>query len=392
MITHLRLPCTLALAVTATLAACGRSSAPPARPEGVPVTTTLVAKRDIPLRETYPGIVVSPRSIDLVARVRGFLLKQAMPDGTVTKPGDVIYRIDPRQYQASVLAAEGQLAQATAQRNYARTERDRNEPLVKVNAISQQVYDDLVTKYESAQGQVEVAQAQLIKAKLDLDWCTVSAPFTGLLGASKFFEGMVVGEPPNTNLNTLVQVDPMWVQFSPSSKEWPRFQALMAKGSVTVDLQTDGDMPAKASGRLVFADNQVSTQTSTLMLRAEFANPTGVFRPGAYASVSVSVGDLGEALVVPERAVFARLSDIFVWRVKADGTVESVAIKPIKVEDGQLAFTGKMQVGDRIVVDGIQRLKAGSKILDTGAQAPAATPAAPGKPAEPAKPATGAAK
>jgi multidrug efflux pump subunit AcrA (membrane-fusion protein) len=123
-----------------------------------------------------------------------------------------------------------------------------------------------------------------------------------------------------------------------------------------------------------------------------------VFRPGAYANVSVDIGDLGDALVVPERAAFARLSDIFVWRVKPDGTVESVAIKPIKVEDGQLAFTGTLQVGDRIVVDGIQRLKTGSKIIDTAATAKPATtqPAAPAdKPAAaaPAKPApTGAGK
>jgi membrane fusion protein (multidrug efflux system) len=122
------------------------------------------------------------------------------------------------------------------------------------------------------------------------------------------------------------------------------------------------------------------------MLRAEFANPTGVFRPGAYANVSVDIGDLGDAMVVPERAAFARLSDIFLWRVKPDGTVESVSIKPIKVEDGQLAFSGSLQVGDRIVVDGIQRLKTGSKIIDTSAK-PAPEPAAP-----PAKPASGAAK
>jgi RND family efflux transporter MFP subunit len=359
--------------VLAAVTACGET-APPARPEGVPVTTTLVVKRDIPMRQTYPGIVMSPRSIDLVARVKGFLLKQGTPDGAVTRPGTVVYRIDPRQYEAAVLAAQGQLAEATAQRNYAKTERDRNEPLVKVNAISQQVFDDLVTKYETAQGQVEVAQANLIEAKLNLEYCTIVAPFAGALGASQFFEGAVVGEPTSMNLNTLVQVDPAWVQFSPSSKEWPRYQELMAKGPVTVELKTDGTTPAKATGRLIFADNEVSIETSTLMLRAEFPNPTGAFRPGAYASVDVVLGDLGQAMVVPERAVFARLSDIFVWRVKADDTVESVPVKPIKVEDGQLAFTGGLQAGDRIVVDGIQRLKTGSKVIDKTA---APTPQAP---------------
>jgi RND family efflux transporter MFP subunit len=377
MTMHPHTPRLLALALLASLAACGQQP-PPARPEGVPVTTTLVTRRDIPMRKNYPGIITSPRSINLVARVSGFLLKQGLADGAVTKPGDVVYRIDPRQYEAAVLAAEGKLAEATAQRNYAKTERDRNEPLVKQNAISQQMFDDLVTKYESAQGQVEVAQAQLVNAKLDLSYCTVSSPFAGLLGPSAYFEGAVVGEANTRNLNTLVQIDPMWVQFSPSSKEWPHFQQLMAKGSVPVEITTDGDMPAKASGRLIFADNQVSTSTSTLMLRAEFANPTGVFRPGAYANVSVDIGDLGDAMVVPERAAFARLSDIFVWRVKPDDTVESVLIKPITVEDGELAFTGNLQVGDRIVVEGIQRLKTGSKIVDTAAKAtPAAAPAKP---------------
>ena len=374
MIMHSRTSLLLASMLLGTLAACGQQPAP-ARPEGVPVTTALVAKRDITLRRNYPGIIASPRSINLVARVPGFLLKQGLADGAVTKTGDVVYRIDPRQYEAAVLAAEGRLAEATAQRNYAKTERDRNEPLVKQNAISQQMFDDLVTKYESAQGQVEVAQAQLVNARLDLSYCTVSSPFEGLLGPSAFFEGAVVGEANTRNLNTLVQIDPMWAQFSPSSKEWPRFQELMAKGSVPVEITTDGDMPAKASGRLVFADNQVSIGTSTLMLRAEFPNPTGAFRPGAYVNVRVDLGDLGDALTLPERAAFARLSDIFVWRVKADDTVESVAIKILKVEDGQLAFTSQLQVGDRVVVDGIQRLKTGSKIIETSA---APRPAAPG--------------
>ena len=375
---------TFALVLASILAGCGEKPAPPARPDGMPVTTALVTKRSIPNRKSYPGIVASPRSINLVARVEGFLLKQAIADGAVTKPGDVVYRIDPRQYEASVLAAEGKLAEATAQRNYAKVERDRNEPLVKVNAISQQVYDDLVTKYESAEGEVQVAQANLIQAKLNLSYCTIGSPFPGLLGASKYFEGAVVGTADTANLNTLVQIDPLWVQFSPSSKEWPDYQVQLAKGPMTVTLTTDGDRPQRATGTIIFEDNQVNTKTSTLMLRAEFPNPGGVFRPGIYANVDVVLGDFGDAMVVPERAAFAREADIFVWRVRSDDTVESVAIKPLRTDGGELAFnTSRLQVGDRIVVDGIQRLKVGVKVIEMPA---AAVPAAPGASAPAAAP------
>jgi multidrug efflux pump subunit AcrA (membrane-fusion protein) len=164
------------------------------------------------------------------------------------------------------------------------------------------------------------------------------------------------------------------VQFSPSSKEWPDYQVQLAKGPMTVTLTTDGDRPQRATGTIIFEDNQVNTKTSTLMLRAEFPNPGGVFRPGIYANVDVVLGDFGDAMVVPERAAFAREADIFVWRVKSDDTVESVAIKPLRADGGELAFnSSRLQVGDRIVVDGIQRLKVGVKVIDMPAAAAPST-------------------
>jgi len=367
----------LAVLLCMAVAACTKNpeTAPP-QPAALPVTTTTVTRQNIPLRTTYPGIVYSPRNIQLNARVEGFLLPQVVPDGALVNTNDAIYRIDPRQYEATVLAAQGQLAQAIANRDYAAIDQQRNEPLVAVNAISQLSYDQIVAQLAAAEGQVLTAKANLVQAELNLSYCTVAAPFPGMIGASEQFEGDVVGEPSSTKLNSLVQLDPLWVQFSPSSTEWPKYHDRMAKGPLTVELTYDGDPSLKATGQIIFTDNQILTNTSTLMLRAQFTNPGMIFRPGAYAQVNVVLGTLDNALVVPERAVFAREADIYIWRVKSDDTVESVLVELQRGYEGMLAITGSIAEGDRIVVDGIQRMKAGALVHDTGA-APAQTAPAP---------------
>lgn len=367
----------LAALLCATVAACTKQpEAAPQRPAALPVTTTTITRQDIPLRSSYPGIVFSPRNIQLNARVEGFLLPQVIADGAIVKSNDVIYRIDPRQYEANVLAAQGKLAQAIAERDYAAIDQQRNEPLVAVNAISQLSYDQIVAKLAAAEGEVLTAKADLAQAELNLSFCTVAAPFPGMIGASEQFEGDVVGQASSTRLNSLVQLDPLWVQFSPSSTEWPKYRDLMAKGPLSVDITYDGNESLKTKGTIIFADNQVLTTTSTLMLRAQFANMDMVFRPGTYAQVDVILGSLPQALVVPERAVFAREADIYIWRVKSDNTVESVLVQLERGFDGLLAITGSIAEGDRVVVDGIQRLKPGALVQDTGA-APAPVRTAP---------------
>ena len=376
--TSIRISIASLLIASTLLLSCGKPPAPLVRPTIMSVTTAVVRTETIPLKQSYPGIVASPRSIEIDARVEGFLLKQEVADGSATKPGQVIYRIDPKPFEASLASSEGSLVQAIAQRDYAKKEMDRNAPLVASSAISQQDFDKLVANFEVAEGQVLTAQANVLTAKINLSYCTMSSPFVGLLGASNFFEGAVVGNPNTTNLNSLVQIDPLWAQFSPSATEWPKYAALMAKGPLQASVTFDGADSISATGKIVFADNQVSTSTSTLMLRVEFNNPNLIFRPGVYADVQVALGEQPDTLVVPEQAVFAREADLYVWRVKADDTVESVQVKVLKKFGDMLALIRGPQVGDRIVVEGIQRLKLGTKINDTTNAAPAApAPVAP---------------
>ncbi len=366
------------------LLSCGGPPPGLVRPTTVPVTTAIVISKNIPLSQTYPGLAVSPRSITIDARVEGFLLKQEVADGSVTKANQVIYRIDPRPFEATLAAAAGALAQAVAQRDYARKEMERNAPLVPANAISQQSFDQLVVNYQTADAQVLTSDANVVTAKINLSYCTMASPFPGLLGASDFFEGAVVGNANSQTLNSLVQIDPMWAEFSPSATVWPRYSALMAKGPLEATVTFDGDDTIKATGKVIFADNQVSTSTGTLMLRVEFTNPNLIFRPGVYVKVEVALGEEPNIMLVPQDSVFARETDLYIWRVKADDTVEIVQIQSLKKIGTMMALKSGPNIGDRIVVDGIQRLKPGSKIKDAGAQptstppaaVPAATPAA----------------
>ncbi len=362
------------------LAGCEQQPALPTRPTTVPVRTAKVTTQSVSLAVAYPGFTVSPRTVEIDARVEGFLLRQEVPDGSVTKADQVIYKIDARPFEAQVAATQGQLATAMAQRDYAKKEMERNAPLVKANAISQQSFDQLVANYQEAEGRTLTAQANLTTAQLNLSWCTMAAPFPGLLGASQFFEGALVGTPSTVNLNSLVQLDPMWAQFSPAASDWPKFAARMAAGPLTATVTYGGNPTLTESGKIVFVDNTASTNTATLMMRVEFANPTTLFRPGTYCDVEVALGEVPNTIVVPKEALYARDADLFVWRVKTDDTVECVKVTVLRKFGEYMALTSGPSPGDTIVVEGIQRLKQGSKIAvappvaPTPAKTPAKTP------------------
>lgn len=386
-------------ATSATLLSCDGPPVLPVRPKEVPVTTAVVVTQTIPLNQMYPGLAVSPRMIKIDARVEGFLLKQGAPDGSVTKPDQVIYRIDPLPFEATLASQKGTLMQAVAQRDYSRKEMERNAPLVKTDAISQQDFDKLVANFETDQGKVITAEANVLSAQINLSYCTMVSPFAGILGASQFFEGAVVGTANTTNLNSLVQMDPMWADFSPSATDWPKFSALLAKGPLQATVTFDGNDTIVAKGKIIFSDNQVSTSTGTVMMRVEFTNPNLIFRPGVYVKVNVDLGSEPNVMVVPQDAVFARETNLYIWRIKADNTVETVQVRMLKKVDGMISLSSGPQVGDRVVVDGIQRLKPGSTIVDMNQlPKPAATteaatieateavkPAAPTAATEPAK-------
>ncbi len=404
------------LATLASLPSCRKAEQPAATPPAVTVRTEAVTTQDIPLAYRFPATIQSPRTVDINARVPGWLESQVTPDGARVNDGQVLYKIDPSQYQIALEAAQAKLAQAkaqeevakarldtaTAQRTFAQATFDRNKDLVSSGAVSQERFDGITAQLAEAKAAVEQANADIASAKanelaaiadiknaeLNLSYCTVTSSLNGLLGASKYYEGSLVGDGGKQLLNTVVQTDPMWAGFSPSANYLPVMLANQKAGTLTAVVTLEGastaaepgtplrvtDASPKVTGRLIFVDSTVTGTSDTVLMRIEFANPETVFRPGAYATVEIGLGVQSGAIVLPEEAVFARQTELFVWRVKQDDTVESIRIDAVsKHQDLIVIAPGTIAKGDRIVVAGVAKLKAGDKIREAKEAGGAAT-------------------
>ena len=370
-----------ALAWFVSVVSCGKPPAMPAAPAEITVRT-IVAATGAPERvRSYPGLAASVRPVVISARVAGFLDTQHVADGASVQAGELLYTIDERPYKASLAQARGVLAQAEAQvpaakagRELAAREVERNRPLVESGAISRQSFDQLETKLAQADAQlavanagVDAARAQVEVAELNLSYCRITAPMAGLLGDTTASEGQMVGPGYTVQLNQLVQLDPMYVEFSPSATEWPLIRGLMAKGEVRAKVAYGGVEDIVADAVLGYTSNVVSASTSTIMMRATFANADGAFRPGTYCNVGVDLGEVPGVVMVPTTALVARETDFFVWRVKSDGTAENVRVKVTIREEDRAGIADGIVAGDRVVVAGTQKLREGSKVVEQAA-------------------------
>jgi RND family efflux transporter MFP subunit len=410
----------LAFALALSCASCSKEPTKPDGPPPIAVRTALAESKPLRRTKTYPGITASVRSVELTARVQGFLAKQHVADGARVEEGTLVYEIDARPFEvalasaradldrakaqvssarAKVAAAEAQVAQAKAQipglvaaRDLAARDVERNRPLVETGAVSKQAFDQFESKLVNATSQLETAEAavrtaeaqrasaqsevavaeaqagaataQVEGAELNLSYCAVKAPMAGLLGKSSVSEGQMVGPSYAVTLNTLVETDPMWVQFSPSATEWPLLDGLMRKGEVAATVAYGGDASITAKGRVVFASNAVDVSTSTIMLRAEFPNASGAFRPGTYANVTLDLGEIPNVVMIPATALVPRETEFRVWRVKADSTVEEVRVRVSAREDEFVGVTEGLAAGDRVVTAGTLKLTGGAKTVE----------------------------
>jgi multidrug efflux system membrane fusion protein len=333
----------------------------------MPVPVTPVVKKTLPIHLDYPGRIESIRSIALQARVSGYIDSQPAADGVDVKSGDLLYQIDPRDLQAALAQAEAQLQRDTASLDYARASFSRGDELVKSGFVTKDAFDQRASAMHQAEAALTLDRATIDAAKLNLGYTEIRAPFPGRLGRNLAAKGALVG-PATGALNTLVELDPIYVSFNPSESELAEIAHARAAGKVAAEISLAGNAESPRKGELTFLDNVVDKATGTIAARVTIANPDFVLLPGQYVRVRLRIRDQPDTLMAPQAALGSSQMGKFVYVVGADDKAE-LRLLTLGPADGELVSVANgLKEGDRIIVGNLQKIGPGAPVRPMPAQ------------------------
>ncbi|SDN18560.1 multidrug efflux RND transporter periplasmic adaptor subunit MexE [Pseudomonas jinjuensis] len=365
----LRIP--LALAAVLVLSACGRAEEAAQSAPAPKVSVAEVIEQPINEWDEFTGRLEAPESVELRPRVSGYIDKVTFREGALVKKGDLLFQIDPRPFQAEVKRLEAQLAQARANQSRTSNEAARGERLRATNAISAELADARTSAAAEARAMVAATQAELDNARLNLSFTQVTAPIDGRVSRAEVTAGNLVNSG-ETLLTTLVSTDKVYAYFDADERVYLKYMDLArhggpdARGNSPVYLGLTGEDGFPHQGRLDFLDNQVNPKTGTIRGRAVFDNTGGQFTPGLYARIKLVGSGTYPAALIKDEAVGTDLGKKFVLVVDADSKVayRSIELGP-KLEGLRIVRTG-LAKGDRIVVNGLQRVRPGAQVEAQG--------------------------
>lgn len=380
-----RIRCAAAAVAVLALSACGQKAPqggamPPPEVGVVTVTPSAVA-----VVNELPGRLEGVRTAEVRARVEGIVLSRNYTEGGEVKAGQVLFRIDPAPYQAQLASAKAQLERAEANAVSARQKAERYKPLVAVNAVSKQEYDEAVAAAGQANADIAAAKAAVTTAQINLGYTTVTSPISGRVGRALVTEGALVGKGEATKLTTVEQVDPIWVTFTQPASEVARLRAAIESGNVKgvnggarVHLYPEaGDKEYGTTGKLLFSDMTVDPTTGAITLRAEFQNPKRELLSGTFVRVKIEQGVNENALTVPQRALIRSAQGASVMVVGTDGKVAVLPVKAPQAIDDRWVVTEGLKGGEKVIVEGLQKVRPGAPAKAVPFQSPktAAAPA-----------------
>ncbi|UDL05102.1 efflux RND transporter periplasmic adaptor subunit [Marinobacter sp. CA1] len=347
----------LALVLAIFLSGCeAQSEEAMAMPPPPEVDVAQVLAEPVTLWQSFTGRVAATDAVMLRPRVSGYIQQVAFDEGALVEAGDLLFQIDPRPYQARVQAAQAELAQANSQLALARSEAGRARSLLKSRAISQEEYDQRDAALMGAQASVAAARAALTSAELNLEYTRVTAPVSGRAGRALVTRGNLANAD-QTELTTVVSVDPMYVYFEADEQTAAASQALLAAGgpqTVKIQLGNDSDQPL--SGELNFIDNQLNASTGTLQYRAVLANPGERLKPGQFARVEMPVAQLDQALMVNRKAVLTDQDRRFVYVINDQNQATPRHVTVGRQVDDLMVIRDGLASGDRVIVNGVQKV------------------------------------
>ena len=314
-------------------------------------------------------------SAHLIAEVRpqvsGIIQQRLFTEGSDVKAGAVLYRIDPATYQAAYDSAKAALSKAEANLMPYRLKEERYRDLVKINAVSQQDYDDVIASLGQAEADIEGAKAAVQSARINLDYTCVKAPISGRIGRSAVTTGALVTASQADPLATIQQLDPVYVDVTQSTSELLRLKRNLASGLVTnaesqqaaVKLILEDGTPYPHSGTMKFSEVTVNQSTGSVTLRTLFPNPDLLLLPGMFVSAVVEEGVNELGIMVPQRGVSRDTSgNATALVVGADDKVEPRTLKVARAIGDQWLVSEGLQPGDRLIVEGLQRARPGTTV------------------------------
>jgi len=381
------MPLGLALAGAFLLAACGGKEQPPgpgAGGPGMPAVTVLTVKAEsVPLATELPGRTTPYLIAELRPQVTGIIKARPFKEGSEVKAGQVLYQIEPAIYQAAYDSARANLARAESNVDATRLKAERYAELVKIEAVSKQANDEATAALRQAQADVGVAKAALDKARIDLGFTRVTSPIAGRISRSAVTPGALVTANQAGALATVQQLDPIYVDLTQSSAELLRMRRDLAAGrlqraggnAVPVQLVLEDGSLYGVEGKLAFSEVTVDEGTGSVTLRAVFPNSRGELLPGMYVRARLTQGVQDNAILVPHAAVSRDpRGNATVMLVNAESKVEPRIVKAEQSLGDKWVVTEGLAVGDRVIVEGLQKAKPGSPVQaqEAGAVAPPA--------------------
>ena len=326
------------------------------------VTVTTVKEKSVPFKRILVGETVAEDSVNLKARVTGFLTKCNFKWGSIVKKGQVLFEIEKGLYEADLKEAEAILEKALAVQMNSEKDYNRKKGLYFKNAVSEEAYDNAKQAKGTADANVKDAEGVLKIAKLNLSYTIIKAPFTGKIDRPEYSVGNLVG-PESGTLATIVKLDPMQVEFNPDEVQYLNLNPTdEMRSETTARIKLSNNKIYKYKGHVVYTDNRIDSSTGTINVRASFPNPDNYLLPGQYVSVYPERKDNQKYLVIPQEALMSGQIGEYVYLVNDDNIVETRTITTGHTDDTDVVALTGLKAGEIVITKGLQKVRDGQKV------------------------------
>jgi RND family efflux transporter MFP subunit len=364
-------PIVLVLAIV--VAGCkGPAAPPPPPPPGVTVSRPV--QHDVIEWDQFSGYLSSPKTVTVNARVSGLIVQAPFQEGAIVHAGDLLFKIDPRPFQADLDNKEAAVAQARATTEKTNADFARSTILLKAEVVARADYDSTKASYGEADASLKAAEAALEISRLNLEWTEVRAPITGRVSRMNVTVGNLVtggtGQATPTTLTTIVSIDPLYCYINVPQSVALRFQQLalqekqssVAGARVACYMQLENETNFPREGVIDFVDNQVDVSTGTVQIRCVFANPTSILTPGLFALTRIPASGRYQALLVPDAAVNSDQNERYLLIVGANDVVQQRPVKLGALFGNLRSITDGLKPNERVIVNGMLSAMPGAKV------------------------------